>query len=338
MSLVIGRPQGCALLSVSVSAALTLLGGCSFDATGLGETGSEVGGGESVTATTVETDGTSVASTSEASGGSESEGASGTTGSLTTGETSTSMTASTIEPSTSDATDPTDATDATEPTTTGVVPCDDPVTVYPDEDEDSYGDSQGALETCDPPAGYVDVAGDCDDGNDGVYPGADEVCDGVDNDCDLKVDEYSAANAGACNGCKALAEGERVYYFCLNPNDDDWGGAVDWCAKRGAQLVSINDGAEFSLIWSQIKSQGGDFWVGADDQEEEGVYVWEDGTALSKDNPGWAVNEPTGDGIFDLDCVALGGGWFSTTPGRLRTSLCDPAIDLGWICEAELDD
>lgn len=37
--------------------------------------------------------------------------------------------------------------------------------------------------------GFTVADGDCDDGDDGVFPGADEVCDGVDNDCDEATDE-----------------------------------------------------------------------------------------------------------------------------------------------------
>jgi MYXO-CTERM domain-containing protein len=44
-----------------------------------------------------------------------------------------------------------------------------------DEDEDGDGISVGD--------------GDCDDDDDGVYPGADEVCNGVDDDCDGAADE-----------------------------------------------------------------------------------------------------------------------------------------------------
>ena len=30
--------------------------------------------------------------------------------------------------------------------------------------------------------------GDCDDDNSSIYPGADELCDGEDNDCDEQID------------------------------------------------------------------------------------------------------------------------------------------------------
>ena len=54
---------------------------------------------------------------------------------------------------------------------------------YVDSDEDGYGDDQQVVQACSAPEGYVAVAGDCDDELARTYPGAQERCDGLDNDC-----------------------------------------------------------------------------------------------------------------------------------------------------------
>ena len=53
------------------------------------------------------------------------------------------------------------------------------------------------------PEGPADADGDgfseledCNDDDAAIYPGADEVCDGVDNNCDDEIDEASATDAG----------------------------------------------------------------------------------------------------------------------------------------------
>jgi len=60
---------------------------------------------------------------------------------------------------------------------------------FKDADGDTYGGGSGSLQ-CGPFNGYVvQVDGDCNDGNDSVYPGATEKCNGVDDDCDAQMDE-----------------------------------------------------------------------------------------------------------------------------------------------------
>jgi hypothetical protein len=67
-------------------------------------------------------------------------------------------------------------------------------TWYADNDLDGFGDATDSVETCTPPAGYVSSSTDCDDANAAAYPGAAELCDAFDNDCDGQTDE-SATNA-----------------------------------------------------------------------------------------------------------------------------------------------
>ena len=62
-------------------------------------------------------------------------------------------------------------------------------TWYADADGDGYGDPAAAREACERPQGTAQVATDCDDADASAYPGAEETCDGVDQNCDGEVDE-----------------------------------------------------------------------------------------------------------------------------------------------------
>ncbi len=65
----------------------------------------------------------------------------------------------------------------------------DGVSVYIDGDGDGFGgEAVDGLE-CPDGSGYAVEAGDCDDTDGAVNPGASEVCDGVDNDCDSLIDD-----------------------------------------------------------------------------------------------------------------------------------------------------
>jgi hypothetical protein len=62
-------------------------------------------------------------------------------------------------------------------------------TWYQDADADGFGDTAVTLVRADQPPGYVANDGDCDDSNDLRFPGAIELLDGLDNDCDQVIDE-----------------------------------------------------------------------------------------------------------------------------------------------------
>jgi hypothetical protein len=76
----------------------------------------------------------------------------------------------------------------------------DSTTWHVDTDGDGYGDSADAttVDACDMPDGYTDVelATDCNDADETIYPEAPEVCDELDNDCDDEIDEGSACSDG----------------------------------------------------------------------------------------------------------------------------------------------
>jgi len=60
---------------------------------------------------------------------------------------------------------------------------------FTDADGDGYGDASQMTQSCTQPAGMVANSTDCQDTAGDVYPGAAEVCDGLDNDCTGLVDD-----------------------------------------------------------------------------------------------------------------------------------------------------
>jgi hypothetical protein len=60
---------------------------------------------------------------------------------------------------------------------------------HADSDGDEYGDPDVSTEDCLQPPGYVQDDTDCDDGDQDIHPGADEIWyDGIDQDCDGESD------------------------------------------------------------------------------------------------------------------------------------------------------
>jgi len=107
-------------------------------------------------------------------------------------------------------------------------------TFYPDVDGDGYGVSDEATEACAAPAGAVSQAGDCDDDDASVNPGAIEVCDpaGIDEDCSgLSNDEDPRLDTSS---------GERWY---VDADGDGFGNADDEgfraCADPSTEVLAF---------------------------------------------------------------------------------------------------
>ena len=60
---------------------------------------------------------------------------------------------------------------------------------YPDTDGDGYGSDNNWVWAVNAPPGYISDNTDCDDNDAAVYPGATDIFDGIDNNCDGQIDE-----------------------------------------------------------------------------------------------------------------------------------------------------
>ncbi|MBN2393363.1 MAG: putative metal-binding motif-containing protein [Anaerolineae bacterium] len=92
---------------------------------------------------------------------------------------------------------------------------------YADVDNDTYGDPGSFQQVCEQPAGYVANNLDCDDGDSDVNPEGQEVCDGVDNDCDAHIDESEDLTpplcdmqAGVCSNAVKTCGGAEGWLPC----------------------------------------------------------------------------------------------------------------------------
>ena len=65
----------------------------------------------------------------------------------------------------------------------------DKTTYYLDADGDSYGDAGVTQAACSPATGYVANSGDCDDSGAAINPGAPELCNDIDDDCNDSIDD-----------------------------------------------------------------------------------------------------------------------------------------------------
>nr|BDT37596.1 MopE-related protein [Myxococcus sp. MH1] len=69
---------------------------------------------------------------------------------------------------------------------------------YADRDQDGYGATWVSTRACRQPEGTTRVGGDCDDTRSTVRPGAAEVCDGIDNNCNANIDEAGICEQSQC--------------------------------------------------------------------------------------------------------------------------------------------
>jgi len=101
-----------------------------------------------------------------------------------------------------------------------------------DKDKDGYGQSSELKCLCLPQGYYsAETGGDCNDNAGGVHPVAVEVCDGLDNDCDLQSDEGEASDSCGTvpHGKAGCLSGKCIILSCDPPFCDKNEALADGC-------------------------------------------------------------------------------------------------------------
>ncbi|XP_044198421.1 ladderlectin-like [Thunnus albacares] len=98
--------------------------------------------------------------------------------------------------------------------------------------------------------------------------------------------------------------------FLFVPRTLTWAQAERNCQSMGAHLASIHGTWEYNEIKKIISDhiQGSPkTWIGGSDSQEEGVWLWSDGTPFTYSY--WCSGEPNNDG--NQDCIQMN---FSSKP------------------------
>jgi len=117
--------------------------------------------------------------------------------------------------------------------------------MYPDLDGDGKGDeNHPGILVCKDAPGWVNNKHDCDDTNPTIYKGAKEICDGLDNDCNgkiddkLKFDDYYVdadgdgkgdANSTPIRSCEPIPGYVKNHDDCDDTNPTIYKGAPEYC-------------------------------------------------------------------------------------------------------------
>ncbi|MBN2800379.1 MAG: hypothetical protein JXX28_14665 [Deltaproteobacteria bacterium] len=135
---------------------------------------------------------------------------------------------------------------------------------YRDRDDDGYGVTADVVQACSAPAGYSATPGDCNDGNldenillaDSIHPGAAQVCDNIDHDCDRQVDFDSDGDGWSDEACGGDDCDDGNYFVS---------GAQDGGCSWGTSC--------FDILTSGLSTGDGDYTISPDGSGAEGEVV-----------------------------------------------------------------
>ncbi|XP_061111804.1 CD209 antigen-like protein E [Conger conger] len=137
----------------------------------------------------------------------------------------------------------------------------------------------------------------------------------------------------AKDGCVCL-EGWRIHqgscYF-FSSEKVNWLQSQEYCMSKGTHLVIIKNQQEQDFLSSSIRET---HWIGLNDRETEGRWVWVDNTTVDshgtqhwfgKEPDNWAgAGDPNGE-----DCCSLGDQngnlhlWFDASCGKSKKFVCE---------------
>ena len=169
-------------------------------------------------------------------------------------------------------------------------------TWYADSDGDSYGDPASFVDACSQPTGYESDSSDCDDGDDTINPGVDEICnDGIDNDCDASSDSCTVSASEADTTFLGYDEDDQIGRYLISVGDLDLDG-IDELMIGGLKAESEAGGTYIYFGGTDLQTLG-QITVG---DGTEGAAIIGSETSYKSAQAGSGGADLDGDGVADF--------------------------------------
>jgi subtilisin-like proprotein convertase family protein len=146
--------------------------------------------------------------------------------------------------------------------------------------------------------GFTGCEGDCDDDDPTAHPGAAEVCDGVDNNCDLVIDEgFADVDADGVAGCAGDCDDNEPTVFP---------GAVELCDGLDNDCNGFDDAGNVGVAGEETDDDGDGQWECEGDCDDTEAAVFTGGVEIcdtfDNDCDPSTVETVDGDGDGESEC------------------------------------
>ncbi|MEC7985089.1 MAG: putative metal-binding motif-containing protein [Myxococcota bacterium] len=183
---------------------------------------------------------------------------------------------------------------------------------YLDHDEDGYGDPALYIQRCEQPESYVSDNTDCNDLSAVSYPGADEICDSLDNDCDGDTDDDDPD----------LIQGSETTWY-LDNDEDGYGDAtfsIESCSAPNGYIDNNNDCDDSNVDRNPGATETCDSLDNDCDNDIDEGLLGQDSTCPGEscldiyDSDSTALDgtyyiDPDASGAYEIYCDMANGGW-----------------------------
>jgi len=208
----------------------------------------------------------------------------------------------------------------------------DPGSWSADEDGDGYGSSDSQTMACAAPQGYLADHSDCDDSDSSIHPGAVELCDAVDRDCDGESMDPDSSDA-----LSWYADGDGDGF------GDPGVSAVGCVAPEGFVAAAGDCDDLLSWVYQGASESCNGVDEDCDGEVDEGAALGAPQWFVDADGDGYGVPGPTvaacslpsGYSSSDLDCNDSDASIYPGAP-EVCTSTVDSNCD-GSVQNADLD-